>query len=434
MRKALFLTKKFTSRKFIILKLSSFLIGMLFMFSSSAQTGQALNFDGVDDYISLPFVVQNSYTKEAWIKITSNDGATHNIISGSETAFYIVNGYLSAGHSPSYDNVQDPTQLSLNTWYHVTVTYDHTTGTMTLYKDAVVVATGSAPGYTDAQNYIGAIYLGTSDNFFAGNIDEVRIWSAALSSTQISAYSGCTLLDMEPYLTAHYNFNQGTASANNALITTLTDNTGASRNGTLFNFALNGSSSNWVSPGVTFTGPCAVLPIELSSFTAEKTANMVNLSWRMSSEPGATAYIIERSKDPNDKWHFVASLNGKGSVSGEVRYSYLDAAPEKGINYYRITQNNYNGSKKYSNIKSVKFDEVALTISVYPTLAKDKITISAGDNSILNTPLFIVDNAGRIVRREIMTQQTKSIDISSLHSGMYFLKSVKGAAQKFLKQ
>ncbi len=57
--------------------------------SSQAQTGQALNFDGVNDYVDLSsFVVQNSYTKEAWINTSVIDGNYRNILSGSQTFIY----------------------------------------------------------------------------------------------------------------------------------------------------------------------------------------------------------------------------------------------------------------------------------------------------------------------------------------------------------
>lgn len=61
-------------------------------------------------------------------------------------------------------------------------------------------------------------------------------------------------------LLAAYHFNQGYAGENNPAETTLADASGNGNNGTLENFALNASSSNWVAPGGVVTGaacpPC----------------------------------------------------------------------------------------------------------------------------------------------------------------------------------
>ena len=60
----------------------------------------ALNFDGVDDYVECGNRLPLSYTKEAWIYIT-NLSNPNNIISGdagSPHAFWIPTAMLFAGH------------------------------------------------------------------------------------------------------------------------------------------------------------------------------------------------------------------------------------------------------------------------------------------------------------------------------------------------
>src|SRR5262249_34243535 len=50
-------------------------------------------------------------------------------------------------------------------------------------------------------------------------------------------------------LEAAYHFDQGVAGGDNSAITTLTDASGNARTGTLTNFALNGSTSNFITSG-----------------------------------------------------------------------------------------------------------------------------------------------------------------------------------------
>ena len=226
-------------------------------FTASAQTGKALNFDGVDDYVTLPVTLTGSYTKEVYIN-TNTLSAFPNILSGSGTALFLNNGQLSGGHSPSFNQVLDPTPLSVGTWYHVAISYDAGTGTLSLYKDGVLVSSAAAPSYTEPFLNIGNF---SNANNFNGSIDEVRIWNYALTAIQIQASMNCELTGDEPNLLAYYNFNQGTAGGTNTTETMLLDRADhcLTLNGSLQNFALTGATSNWVAPGPVLSGTCANL-------------------------------------------------------------------------------------------------------------------------------------------------------------------------------
>ena len=399
-----------------------------------AQTGEALNFDGVDDYIDLPFIVQNSYTKEAWINITAVDASYHNILSGSQTALYVVNGQLTAGHNPTYNDVQDPTPLTPGTWYHVAVTYDDATGTMVLYKNGVMVASGAAPAYSETEGFIGALYTGASSNFFAGDIDEVRFWSVVHTAGQVAQDANCALVGDEPNLIAYYNFDQGTAGGDNSSVIAATDISANSYTGALFNFALTGATSNWIAPGAPLSGTCTTLPIELNYFAVEKSGTKVNLVWKTASEHNNAGFDIERSSNGNTGWQKIGSITGAGNSSKEITYTYNDLAPVRGNNFYRLKQTDFDGAVKYSYVRSLKFDGNLKPMVIYPTLASNKITISLSDDALLNTHIFIIDNQGRSVKKEILTQLKQDLDINSLQKGMYFIKAENGQVQKFIKQ
>ncbi|HSN62227.1 MAG TPA: LamG domain-containing protein, partial [Ferruginibacter sp.] len=190
-----------------------------------SQTGQALAFDGINDRVELPWVFNGSYTKEAWIKPTAATLATSspNIISGDQTALFILAGQLTAGHAGAsvFADVQDPALLVADTWYHIAVSYDATTGTMKLYKDGLLVDTEiSVATFTETRQLLSTFF---NTNFFSGQMDEVRFWSNVRSGTEILDNKDCPLSADEPNLVAYYNFNQGTAGGNNVGLTTLID-------------------------------------------------------------------------------------------------------------------------------------------------------------------------------------------------------------------
>lgn len=237
-------------------KLALIVVALFFVNSSQAQSGEALDFDGNNDVVNLPFVVSGSYTKEAWVNPSTVSGFP-NILTGSQTALFINNGQLAAGHAPGFNQVINPTPASISagTWTHIAVTYDAIGGTMSLYQNGVLVSSAAAPSYTETTMQIGSF---SSSNFYGGKIDEVRFWSRALSGAEIAATMNCALTGDEPFLLAYYNFNEGIAGANNAGVTTLVNaKDGCTANdGTLVNFALNGPTSNWVAPGATISSNC----------------------------------------------------------------------------------------------------------------------------------------------------------------------------------
>lgn len=240
-----------------------------------AVVGAALKFDGTNDYVQCGSILGSSYTKEAWIRIT-NLALSNNLISGGNAdgqhAFHAATGSgnrLSAGHNGNYTMVQDPTPLLVNTWYHVAVTYDLATTTMRLYKNGVLVSTNTAVPAYNAGNMVRLGCSAAAAGVFGGMMDEVRLWNYARTGADIATYMNCELTGTELGLNQYYRFNQGTASANNAGLTTLTDLAGTAQNGTLVNFALTGTASNWVAPGGVTSGNscCATANVTLGSQT-----------------------------------------------------------------------------------------------------------------------------------------------------------------------
>ncbi len=234
--------------------------GMLLLLSlptlTAAQSGAALHFDGTNDLVNIannPMGGGGTYTKEAWVFATQS--LCKNIISAANSHQLWMFGNLKAGHDRSYQIVEESTSFPLNSWQHVAVTYN-ATGQMNLYRNGNLVASATTSIlYNPATpTQIGAHGGGCT---FQGNMDEIRIWNVALSQADIQARMNCELSGNESGLVAYYNFNQGVAGGNNAGVNTLNDIAGGNNDGTLANFALNGSTSNWVAPGGVISGtPC----------------------------------------------------------------------------------------------------------------------------------------------------------------------------------
>ncbi|RYE13481.1 MAG: choice-of-anchor D domain-containing protein, partial [Sphingobacteriales bacterium] len=219
--------------------------------------GVSLDFDGVDDKVDLPFIFSGNYTKEAWIKTRTLDG-TPNIVSGTGTALYLKDGKITAGgHGGTFDQAQDPGSLTVDTWYHVAVSYNATTQEMKIFRNGALVATAlNVPNYIETEQKIGS-YTGIFN--FWGTIDQVRLWNVERTAAEILNSYNCKISGDEPGLLAWYNFSNGFGGVNNAGLTILQDDSDKclANNGTLTGFALDGNTSNWLADSVLTASNCA---------------------------------------------------------------------------------------------------------------------------------------------------------------------------------
>ncbi len=130
-------------------------------------------------------------------------------------------------------------------WHNVAVTWDGTTRTM--YLDGNIIGSDN-PGSDNipaASNFaVGLTWPGGSE-YFDGSLDEVSIWSVALSQAKIRDNMAHGVCAPATGLALYYNMDQGIAGGNNTGITSVTDLSGNGNFGILNNFSLTGSTSNF---------------------------------------------------------------------------------------------------------------------------------------------------------------------------------------------
>ncbi len=173
------------------------------VWSASGKFGAAISFDGTDDLVNIndanSLDLTNGMTIEAWINPTnltgfktliSKENGTSNLayaLSANNGASNVNNqrpvGRIRIGTSTK--TVTGASKLTLNTWAHIASTYDGTT--LRLFVNGVQVGslatTGNIIATTDLLRIGGSPALGVQ--YFAGLIDEVRIYNRALTATEI---------------------------------------------------------------------------------------------------------------------------------------------------------------------------------------------------------------------------------------------------------
>jgi uncharacterized delta-60 repeat protein len=101
-----------------------------------------------------------------------------------------------------------------------------------------------------------------------------------------------------------------------------------------------------------------IVPVELTSFTAESINSEVVLIWQTSSEINNMGFEVERNQKSEDgirtEWEKISFINGKGTTSESQTYSFTDIDVSSGKYFYRLKQLDYDGSYEYSEILEVK--------------------------------------------------------------------------------
>jgi len=174
--------------------------------NQASQSDMAYAFNGSNTSINAPSsfgIGTSNVTFSLWIyaPTTSNNGAFIKI--GNANGYGIGmggnNNFDNAGPVGNklillYENVRwIPTSANISTgWHHVVVTIDGS-GVPTAYLDGVSAGSyaGAGPIAPSASTSIGASLPNTTNRYFNGSIDDVRIYNRTLSLAEVlSLYSG----------------------------------------------------------------------------------------------------------------------------------------------------------------------------------------------------------------------------------------------------
>jgi choice-of-anchor A domain-containing protein len=320
---------------------------------------KALYFDGQNDMVSIPnsssLNFTNKLTVETWIHPTSPSPMVQNVVckaTEADNSGYIFprtdDGWQSFSFWLKINNqwqiITAPFNR-FNQWTHVAATYDGLF--MKIFLNGIEVASLAAPG-TITQN-TNALSIGQQpsaflNEYYKGGVDELRLWNRTLSQCEIMNNMNCQLnganngLANQSDLSAYYRFNQGLLGANNSSVTTLIDSSGHSNNGTLLNFALTGTTSNWAAGGAVNNATCtpytATLPtitsngpiIEVGQ-TIEMTASE-GTSWSWTGPLGFTSNqqtVTIPNSTTNRSGVYTVNISGNGctsTVNAKIKVTY----------------------------------------------------------------------------------------------------------------
>jgi len=407
--------------------------------------GTALRYDGAQqDHTTLPAGIVSSltgsFTIEFWvywqgIGANASDSANINVQPNFQRVFDFGNNTsqwmwftpssnfgtfgatfaISLTDGPGAQLVQSSAKLPLNTWSHVAITLDDATSTLRLYVNGVLM--GTTAGVTLRADDLGATtnnWLGRSqyaaDPYFHGIIDEFRISNNVRYTTAFTPVPTQFVVDANTVALYHFNEGTGQTSAN--------AQTGPGNAILGDDLTVEGDDPQWITN--------SILPVNIMNFGVQKAGSKVILDWRASITGEGGKFIITRSHNGRD-FSEIGAINFTANSSVQS-YSFTDAAPLNGKNFYRIQVAENFVPVKYSSIVWLDMNDKS-DYGVYPSAAISEVFIKTPGG----VKVSVFNNSGALVKR-IQLSNSQMVDISDLSKGNYFVQ-FEGTAEtiRFIK-
>lgn len=144
-----------------------------------------------------------------------------------------------------------------------------------------------------------------------------------------------------------------------------------------------------------------VVPVELSSFSATVVNRDVHLFWATASERHNFGFFVERKTETASEWQTIGFVPGKGTTAQPQQYVFIDRHPGSQNWYYRLRQQDLDGSITFSHIIMINLmpNELALAQN-YPnpfnSTTQIRYELPAGQHQVR---LVIYDLIGKMIRK-----------------------------------
>ena len=192
-------------------------------------------------------------------------------------------------------------------------------------------------------------------------------------------------------------------------------------------FNVNSFSTFYIHPQMY---PFAPLPVELVTFTGYNDRLKNILNWTTASEINADRFEIQKLSDTNNDWQYIGEVVAAGNSQGQKDYTFIDAAPFVGNNYYRLKMIDNDGTFTYSNTINIPISEAIVNsfINIFPNPTTGNVKVLVQSTKEKASELSITNLLGQQVLTIPATLQkginTVTFDISNLASGTYLISFI----------
>ncbi len=204
-----------------------------------------------------------------------------------------------------------------------------------------------------------------------------------------------------------------------------------------FSVTADAASANTNRFRIIFTTSSA-LPVNFTLVKAYQKDNGIQVDWNVATESNTSRYEVEKSAD-GPQFTKLAQVVAKANDNTAVAYSWFDANPFNGYNFYRIKAIKNSGEVKYSAVVNVKITDSKGDITVYPNPVINRTINLQFNNQPKGTYIVkLMDALGQqlvtstIIHLGGSATQTIQLPVT-VSKGIYHLKVTNGETIKTQK-
>lgn len=265
--------------------------------------------------------------------------------------------------------------------------------------------------------------LGGTGSNGLGFSNELTLVTPSLTLTRLSgsrefAVSGTQILNTATPIggTTGSGGASGSVLVTGTNITSMTFHINMRGDGGAATWPTGNTSGDGFMIGVSTLTVNSVLPLSITDFTATPLGAGALLRWDAPAGGNAGFFDVENSKDGTN-WQDIGMVMTTGDDN--TTYSYTDADPSTGNNFFRIKEVDAAGNALYSPVKRVYIDGQSTTARVYPNPVRSRLYITGDANTIQSVVVNGTD--GKKMARYDGPVTGNSVDVSSLPAGIYFV-------------
>lgn len=197
--------------------------------SQSGFAESALALNGINEFVAVPYTYAldfgaDDFSLEVWLKADSTQAGAapeQSIVDSTTTGrcpyaihYLADSGKVLALRSQDETTITITSSVAINDGKFHHVAFIKQGATLVLYIDGESVGTAIDPFQPTTQDGL-ALYFGcirTKENFFKGQLDEIRLWRTARSVEDLRAESHYRLIGNELTLVGYWRFDEGTGT------------------------------------------------------------------------------------------------------------------------------------------------------------------------------------------------------------------------------
>lgn len=168
----------------------------------------------------------------------------------------------------------------------------------------------------------------------------------------------------------------------------------------------------------------AVLPVTFSDFTVKADGCKAKLQWKTSFEQNNSHFLVERGTD-GIRFSTIGQVSAAGNSTTIQTYNYTDNTPIAGVNYYRVTQIDFDGRHRSTPVVLVKIKcDASPVVKIYPNPASGRLYIQSSKTVM---QVNVLNSGGQPVLKYAPSAHGTGIfdvNIQQLPAGIYMLQMI----------